>query len=199
VLVDQDGPLADFDAALHEVLDDAGYDSSALIRTQWETSDDVRNHFGPEAADLVDRMRHTAGFYRRLPVVSGAQEAIEELLDRGLHVVVCTAPSLKNVTCASDKIAWIEEHFPRLRKSFAVVRDKTLVRGAVLVDDKPAVNGALQPTWEHVRFVTVSHRGIEFSDDQSSRAMHGWEQRDVIYDSLADHDKRSGGLAAEPA
>ncbi len=160
ILLDQDGPLADFDTAIHDVLDEAGYDSSLLRRTRWETTADVRRCFGSHAARIVETARHAPGFYRDLRVVSGAREAVAHLLEAGCHVVVCTAPSLQNETCASEKIAWLAEHFPELRKSFAVVKDKTLVRGDVLVDDKPVVSGALTPTWEHLRFATPGNAHI---------------------------------------
>lgn len=157
ILIDQDGPLADFDSALNAVLGSAGYDPAFLVRTQWETSDDVRYCFGDTAAELVDRARHTPGFYRHLPVVDGAQRAVAGLLKAGCEVIVCTAPSLSNPTCASDKLAWLDEHFPTLRDRFTIVKDKTLVRGDLLIDDKPDVHGFLEPTWRHVRYVTAGN------------------------------------------
>ena len=185
ILIDQDGPLADFDLVVHRVLDDAGYDSSLLRRTRWETSDDVLEVFGEEAQRLVDYKRREAGFYRDLPVVEGAQEAVEGLLGAGVHVVVCTAPSLKNPTCASDKIAWLADHFPDLREQFTVVKDKTMVRGDLLVDDKPSVTGFLTPSWRHVRFVTRHHREFAGSDESTSdEALEGWEAWPILLDLL---------------
>lgn len=185
VLVDQDGPLADFDAAVYAVLFDAGYNLDTLTRTQWETSNDIRQQLGDNAANLIDTARRSAGFYRHLPVVAGAQNAIETLLDHGFHVAVCTTPSLKNPTCASDKLAWIEEHFPKLKKHFAVAYDKTLVRGAVLVDDKPIVTGSLDPMWQHIRFVTAHHRGIDIGANKKTLSMDGWEDITILLDVLS--------------
>lgn len=160
ILLDQDGPLADFDAAINNVLQTAGYDTSKLERTQWETTRDIRRCFGSHAASIVEQARHAPGFYRELQVVKGAEEAVEQLLQAGCSIVVCTAPSLRNESCASEKIAWLAEHFPQLRKSFAVVKDKTLVRGDVLIDDKPDITGHLTPMWRHVLFATPGNAHV---------------------------------------
>lgn len=154
ILIDQDGVLANFDKAVDNVLAAHGYDPAELQRTEWETTNDVARVFGEDAARLIDDARWSSGFYRNLEVVEGAVEGVENLLRGGNRVVVCTAPSLENQTCASEKIAWIAEHFPDLRKSFVVCKDKTLVRGHVLVDDKPDVSGDSTPLWEHMLFRT---------------------------------------------
>ena len=42
-----------------------------------------------------------------------------------------------------------------------VTRDKTVVAGDVLVDDKPSVDGVGIPSWEHVVFDQPYNRGTE--------------------------------------
>lgn len=160
LLLDQDGVLADFDGGVHRALLVAGFDPALIERTCWETFDDVHRSLGPEAAVEANRARHAPGFFRDLGVVQGAVEAVEQLMAAGCEVVVCTAPSLRHPNCASEKLAWLAEHFPALRKRFAVVKDKTLVRGDVLVDDKPSVTGALTPLWRHVRFATPGNAHV---------------------------------------
>jgi len=66
---------------------------------------------------------------------------------------LCTCPYSENPTCASDKMAWVrlclgEEWLARLH----IVADKTFVRGAFLIDDKPVATGHLRPTWKHLLF-----------------------------------------------
>ena len=177
ILLDQDGPLADFDAAIHEVLADLGHDPGVLVATEWDYTNDVTRHFGPEAADALDVARLTPGFFRHLPVTPGAQEAVEQLLDAGCEIAVCTAPSLANPTCASDKLWWIERHFPALSERVIITIDKTWVHGDVLVDDKPVVTGALAPTWSHLRFAS---KGTEHLDD--GREIDDWTQWRAVLD-----------------
>ena len=39
--------------------------------------------------------------------------------------------------------------------------DKTLVRGDVLIDDKPHVTGSNAPTWQHLLYDAPYNRDIE--------------------------------------
>jgi 5'-nucleotidase len=56
---------------------------------------------------------------------------------------------------------WIRHH---LGQEFAertiLTRDKTLVRGTILIDDKPSVSGVMQPEWEHVLFDQPYNRKV---------------------------------------
>ncbi len=177
ILLDQDGPLADFDAALDQVLADLGHNPSDLVATEWDYTNDVTRHFGAAAATALDVARLSPGFFRHLPVTPGAQEAVERLLEAGCEVAVCTAPSLANPTCASDKLWWIERHFPALSERVIITIDKTWVHGDVLVDDKPKVTGMLTPSWSHLRFAS---KGTEHLDD--GQEISGWAQWRTVLD-----------------
>jgi 5'(3')-deoxyribonucleotidase len=45
----------------------------------------------------------------------------------------------KALNCASEKMEWIQEHFPALLRRMCLVCDKKLLRGHVLVDDDAAL------------------------------------------------------------
>lgn len=181
ILLDQDGPLADFDAAIHGVLADLGHDPAELVATEWDYSRDVERHFGIDAVLALDEARLSAAFFRHLTVTEGAQEGVSRLLEAGCRVAVCTAPSLANPTCASDKLAWIEEHFPALAERVIITVDKTLVHGDLLVDDKPVVTGSMRPSWSHLRFAS---KGTEHLDD--GWEISGWHEWEAIL-ALAGH------------
>lgn len=161
VLLDQDGPLADFDTAVAEVLVSLGLDVSVLKRTTWHTSDDIEHCFGAAAARAVQDAVYRTGFFRSLPLKAGAVEAVRALESAGCDVFICTAPSLRNPSCASDKMLWVADHFPSLRRKVVVSKDKTLVRGHILVDDKPEVQGILPPVWQHVLFQTPGNAHMD--------------------------------------
>jgi 5'-nucleotidase len=177
ILLDQDGPLADFDAALHGVLADLGHDPDEFVATEWDYTRDVNRHFGPEAVEALDAARLSAHFFRSLPVTPGAQEGVANLLEAGCRLVVCTAPSLANPTCASDKLWWIERHFPELAERVVITVDKTLVHGDLLLDDKPLVTGAMRPSWSHLRF---DSKGTDHLDD--GWEIDGWDEWRTIMD-----------------
>lgn len=74
------------------------------------------------------------GFYRNLPVMEGAKEAVEELMKLG-DVYIASKPTTKNFSCATEKYEWINEHFPQLIKKVFLTCDKTLLKGDFLIDD----------------------------------------------------------------
>lgn len=104
-------------------------------------------------SDLVLQVKRTPGFYLELEPMDGAQEAIPEIRKFGFEVLVCTAPALSNPTCASDKYAAIKRDFGKeLSDNTIITKDKTMVRGNALIDDKAVITGLMTPTWEHVVF-----------------------------------------------
>lgn len=177
VLLDQDGPLADFDVAIDGLLLSLGLDPDVLHRTTWHTSEDIERCYGFEAARTVQDAVHADGFFRTLPVKTGAVAAVSKLEQAGCEVFVCTAPSLLNSSCASDKMLWIADHFPSLRRKVVVAKDKTLVRGHVLVDDKPEVLGILEPSWQHILFETPGNAHVNAAFSLSS-----WSEVDWLVD-----------------
>jgi 5'(3')-deoxyribonucleotidase len=105
IFLDMDGVLADFDAAIVNHIDDP-----------------------PEM--------FVPGFFRNLAVMDGAKEAVKALLaNKKLEIYVGTKMTSKVPTCATEKMLWIAEHFPALKKNMTLICDKKLLRGDVLVDD----------------------------------------------------------------
>ena len=179
LLLDQDGVLADFDGALDEVLRDLGHDPTLLERTAWDYAKDVERHFGIDAVRALDDAWRAPGFFKRLDVIDGAIEAVEELLALGFDVAVCTAPSSENPTCASDKLWWVDHHFPSLAGNVVLATDKTLVHGDLLIDDRPWISGLRRPTWQHLRFATKDQG--PFADELS---IDSWSEWRTIADLL---------------
>lgn len=93
------------------------------------------------------------GFYTDLRPLPGAREALNEMAAAGYNVVICTSPTTTNRTCASDKLNWMNEHIGQGWADRTIItKDKTLVRGDILIDDKPEIHGSMVPTWEQVLF-----------------------------------------------
>jgi len=84
------------------------------------------------------------------------------MVKAGHDVRIVTSPWVSNPTCASDKLNWVVKHYgshwgPRV----IITADKTLVRGDILIDDKPEIHGAAEPEWEHVIFDQPYNRDID--------------------------------------
>lgn len=154
VLVDQDGVLADFEQGFFEV-----WQQSPLQHEYPAISPDRRRHFYPQNdypekwhAD-IHRIMTQAGFFRDLPVVGGAVAGLNAMLEAGHEVVICTAPLNEYQNCVLEKYEWVERHLGEAwTKRMVVTKDKTLVFGDVLVDDRPQIHGRCTPQWQHVLY-----------------------------------------------
>lgn len=90
-------------------------------------------------------------FYRELEPYDGAVDAVKEMAAMGHEVFFLSAPWVTNPTGASDKYAWVEEHFGLdLAKRLILSRDKTIVAGDVLFDDKHPIPNKENATWTQV-------------------------------------------------
>lgn len=179
VLVDQDGPLADYRGAIRRILTSMGEDSSRLVVQSASTYEDLVIEYGQKIADKVDAERNKRGFYEGLEVVDGAVEGIEALLDLGVVPVVCTKPRRENPTCTDEKISWLDRNFPQFDGRYILTSDKTLVVGRVLIDDKINISGLVRPLWTHLYFGKV-----EDVEDLGIRAIQSWGEINTISDLI---------------
>lgn len=170
VLCDQDGVLADLEAGFWaqwaELYPDAPQQADADTSKFY-----IHDQLPAQYRDQANALRNMPGFYRNLPVVPGAVEALHAMLAAGWDVRICTAPLLTNSTCASDKLAWIDEVLGDGWSARTIIaKDKSFVRGDVLIDDKPELTTALTPTWRHVVFDSPYNQG-----SPSPHRLTGWD------------------------
>jgi len=82
-------------------------------------------------------------------------EAVKEMLSEGHDVFLVSAPD-PNCTdlCAYEKVQWVVDQLGvEWKQRLILTRDKTLIRGDILFDDKPTVvDGLMEPIWRHVFF-----------------------------------------------
>lgn len=84
----------------------------------------------PGVYDIIIR----PGFYQRLPLIQGAQQGIRLLKQCGHEIVFCSIPPSSSLTAGYDKRIWVEKYFPG--HELVLCRNKGLVRGNLLIDDK---------------------------------------------------------------
>lgn len=158
LLLDMDGPLADFDKHFYETCVELGYEFDVAgpheQKHRFFTEHMVDRVHKREARKMVD----SAGWFENLPVTPGAQEGVQELLDAGVDLWVCTKPLEVNPTCRDAKGAWLREHFPELERKLIIAPDKSLVRGDYLLDDAPHMKWVERAMWEAIVF-TAPYNG----------------------------------------
>jgi 5'(3')-deoxyribonucleotidase len=80
---------------------------------------------------------HRPQFWQDLLPYPGAVEFVRELHDKGHQVYMATQP-FPSENCMWGKKEWIENHLPFLPPNrLIIIEDKYLLRGDMLVDDKP--------------------------------------------------------------
>lgn len=165
LLIDQDGVTAQYDRRILELA----HERFGLLLYMPEDVTNFETHeiFGEEMAGVVERLALEEGFFSSLLPMDGAVTAFHEIIEAsheyGFGVSFCTKPKrfYKNPHCLFEKADWISrilgrEHTDRI----IFARDKTLVYGTVLLDDKPTVTGCVEPSWTHVLFDRPYNREV---------------------------------------
>ena len=140
LLLDQDGPLADFDLAFWRLGHNLGvtFDIASMKDQTHRFAD---QHIPDKSARKAMRtIVNETHWFAGLPVTEYADGGVR-VLEQHFDVWVCTKPLEANRWCASDKYAWLRKHFPRLADKLIVTPDKSMVQGDILLDD------AIKPAW----------------------------------------------------
>lgn len=162
ILVDMDGVIADWGAEWDRRLDALGGVAKSIPRHAEQRSFDLSQGRTDEEKAIIDAIFTAPGFYRDLQPIEGAKLALKQMVKLGHDVRIVTSPWVSNPTCASDKLNWVVKHYgSHWGQRVIITTDKTLVRGDILIDDKPLISGALpawhtdatrRRSWEHVLF-----------------------------------------------
>jgi 5'-nucleotidase len=159
-LIDMDGVLADWETRFLDLWRERHpgrpYVSIPERRSFYVTSDYPR-----ELYPHVRSIYLAPGFYRTLPPIEGGIEALHEMDRLGHRVSLCSSPLTDFQNCVLEKYEWVAEHLgPDWIPRLVLTKDKTLVRADILVDDRPEVEGAETPEWEHVVFDQPYNRHV---------------------------------------
>jgi 5'-nucleotidase len=161
VLVDQDGVLADFSKHFYTLWGEE-YPQAPNVPVE------KRKHFWVEKdipdvhRDQVRALIRRKNFFRNLPPVEHALVGINELVQAGHEVFICTSPVTNHRYCLGEKQEWVEEHLGTwFARRMIITQDKTLVCGDVLIDDKPVIEGLMTPQWVHMVFDASYNQHIQ--------------------------------------
>lgn len=165
LLLDQDGVLADFDAGIRKAWQrDYGAPAPLGERRHFYLREDL----APQYHQQLYALYAAQGFFINLPPVSSAIDAAQRLLAAGHDVRICTSPIHQYRYCVTEKFDWIVRYLgDEWISRIILTKDKTWVRGDILIDDKPHISGSLPPLWQHwlydqpySRHVSHPHRVI---------------------------------------
>lgn len=161
ILIDQDGVLADFDRGFYNAWQASGHTYPAIKpqhRRNFYVKDDYPKDIQADAVDIIT----AKGFFRDLPAITGAVESLNQLLTLGHDVRICTSPLNIYKNCVQEKYEWVEQHLGLdFIARMIVTKDKTVVHGDVLIDDKPIVTGSRIPAWQHIVYDQPYNRHVD--------------------------------------
>ncbi len=161
ILVDQDGPLADFEGEFlkrwrHQFPDEP------YIPLAERKASHVRDDYPPYLIAKVQSIYCASGFFSDLSPVQGGCEALEDMVAHGHTVFICTSPISQYEHCVKEKYEWVERHLGRAwTRKVILTKDKTMVRGDILIDDWPVIEGCTTPIWQHVLFDHPYNRHVQ--------------------------------------
>jgi 5'-nucleotidase len=161
ILVDMDGPLADYEKGFLDIWREKFSDLD-FIKLEDRREFYLHHDYPKEMSENIRSICSAPGFFLNLPAMAGAREAIEEMKNKGHEVFICTSPMNEYTNCVLEKYQWVEKNLGlEWTKKLILTKDKTLVQGSILIDDRPIIHGAGQPTWEHILFDMPYNRDVD--------------------------------------
>lgn len=194
VFVDMDGVIAGFDAeAIRRVKLIAPELKADRPRANFYIADDY-----PEHARHFRAVSAEAGFFRSFPLMDGAVEGWQRILDHGYQPRILSSPLRTNVTSEEEKREWLDRHFgpiygEHIARDAIITKDKHLHDGIALIDDRGAIPHADEASWSHI----VMHYPHNEAVDTDLRLQNWYDERlEELIDAARERYLRKMGARA---
>jgi len=161
ILVDMDGVISDFDREFLMRWRER-HPEKFFIPMEERTAFYVKDQYPEELKPLVADILLEPGFFRNMMPMDGAKEALLEMDAMGLEVFICSSPLSTYTNCVLEKYEWVESYLGTgWVNRIILTKDKTLIRGEYLIDDKPEITGVENtPSWEHIVYDRPYNREV---------------------------------------
>lgn len=193
LLYDLDGNIAHFDRRYDGYLF-ADYPHFSHISSVNQKTFNLWADRTPDEQEAIRDIMNRPGFYKEMEPIAGAVDAVKEAQALGHEVFFLSAPWITNTTCASDKYDWIEKTFGEgWGDKLILAKDKTVVSGDVLFDDKEPIPHKERADWVQVYF------DQPYNQDGIGYRIHSWETDEwkTVIEQIAEA-KAAEALAKRP-
>lgn len=172
VLVDMDDVITEFEKKVIELLIEKVPEKEDLFKK--ERTKFKLNEEHPELKELIKEITSQKGLIENLEPVEGCIEALKKIKELGHDIFICTSPLTDYENNIVEKYKWIEKNLGKeWTKKIIFTKDKTLIKGDVLIDDNPEIKGLKNPEWEHIIFDRVYNKHIK---DKKRLTWDNWEE-----------------------
>jgi 5'-nucleotidase len=188
LLIDMDGVQADWTKRVLSTYAEK-YPDRFVPKQEDVTEFFIEGLFPEEHREDLLKIPRTKGFYASLETIPGSIEAmkdIEENCKDFIEPYICSAPELdfEDLLCHSEKAQWVKKILGDFwLKRMILTKDKTVVRGDYLIDDKPVITGAVDPQWKHI------HLKQPYTPS-TAQCTFEWSQWDILKKHLLKESKK---------
>lgn len=152
ILVDMDDVLADFEGQFLETWKKK-FPRHPYVPIEKRETFRIEDNYPGEFEKDIRNIYTAPGFFENLSLIPGAKEAIAKMQSLGHDVFICTSPISAYENCVLEKYHWVAKNLGyEWTKRMIVTKDKTLIYGDILIDDKPEHKGLRTPLWKYVLF-----------------------------------------------
>lgn len=161
ILIDMDDVLADFDGEFLKRWRER-HPEKMYVPLEERKTFYVKESYPEELSPLVTEIYAEPSFFRTLPPINGAIQAAKEMEQMGLELFICTSPLNAYKNCVLEKYEWVDAHLGSdWVQRIILTKDKTLIRGDYLIDDKPEITGVEKnPSWQHILYDRPYNRDV---------------------------------------
>lgn len=122
----------------------------------------VKKDYPKELHNKVIEIYSTPNFFSELPQIKGGLEALSEMEKNGHEVYICTSPISNYQYCVPEKYLWVDKNLGSdWVKKIILTRDKTMVKGDFLIDDRPEFSNIGEASWEHILYAQPYNKHIK--------------------------------------
>lgn len=165
VLVDMDGPLADFESPSNDIIR-ANFPDLPIVsrRREFYFKDTYKDY--PEVVNMVEAECRRPGFVESFPLVDGAIRGWQRILEAGYVPRICSSPLENHPTSITEKIDWLETYLVPVFGAWVVDtaifdRDKSGYDAVAIIDDRPSLRNAKKAVWRHIVFDRSYNEAVE--------------------------------------
>ncbi|MFB6212499.1 MAG: 5'-3'-deoxyribonucleotidase [Candidatus Magasanikbacteria bacterium] len=161
ILVDLDNVLADFEKGFYQEWV-RRYPNRDVVPLEKRETFYIYEDYPEEFKKDVEEIYKSPSFVEELPAVPKSIESVKKMSSIGHEVFICSSPFVSSLESFSEKVRWVEKHLGEgfVRRTI-LTKDKTLIKGDILIDDNPNVEGFKNPEWSHFIFDRPYNREIK--------------------------------------